>query len=230
MDRTLAIVKSILMDLWKRQNRGWRDRSEPSQQAWQTYQQLINRGQVGLTREALETLISGKRGDGARSFGTAGTRFIFLPPIERDEGFVPVLYLPGDFASWAADKREARVCLALYGWYDPTGGRSRLVALGFRFETPHDAHRADVGTEEPGRHAYHHVQLIRCIDGHELDNCPEWLPESLPALPCAAACPISLLLCMYLSLYGRRQFRRFITSMGCLPGKHLEPFRAILAR
>lgn len=68
-------------------------------------------------------------------------------------------------------------------------------SLGWRFEAP----------EGSGEHCYWHAQPIREVrrqgDAIPLAT-PDWLPDTMPAIPLAASDPMQLLVCALVSIYG----------------------------
>ncbi len=65
-----------------------------------------------------------------------------------------------------------------------------------------------------GIHDFHHAQLIRKFGQSKLDDklqidCPVWIPQSQPSFPLPAECPVTLLLCMIITLYGRKYYEQF---------------------
>lgn len=65
--------------------------------------------------------------------------------------------------------------------------------IGMRFESP----------EGPGVHNYYHAQFFTQFrDGKKLDNSPDWLPDSHPAVPIPAENAVDIIFCAVKSLYG----------------------------
>ena len=98
--------------------------------------------------------------------------------------------------------------------------------IGFRLETPESMNQdvepsesqnqgANTNSKE-GIHDFHHAQLIRKF-GNKLDSklkieCPSWLPQSQPSFPLPAKCPVTLLLCLIVTLYGRKCYNKFVSD------------------
>ena len=75
----------------------------------------------------------------------------------------------------------------------------------------------NITTNNGGIHDFHHAQLIRKFGQKKLDNklqidCPIWLPQSQPSFPLPAECPVTLLLCLLVTLYGREYYNRFLAE------------------
>ena len=71
--------------------------------------------------------------------------------------------------------------------------------------------------DNDGAHDFHHAQLIRKFGQRKLDDklqidCPIWLPQSQPSFPLPAECPVTLLLCLLVTLYGRKYYNQFLTD------------------
>jgi hypothetical protein len=78
-----------------------------------------------------------------------------------------------------------------------TGGSTKPChGIGIRFDS----------SEGPGDHSYYHAQFFSTFDrdGQRLDDCPEWLPDSHPAIPIPAENAVDTICCALKSLYGAR--------------------------
>ena len=89
--------------------------------------------------------------------------------------------------------------------------------IGFRLETPEIMNQPDATTNNEGIHDFHHAQLIKKFGKKKLDRklqikCPNWLPESQPSFPLPAKCPVSLLFCLIVTLYGRKEYFEYRTQ------------------
>ncbi len=72
-------------------------------------------------------------------------------------------------------------------------------AIGVRFESPE-------GPEGTSDHDYYHAQWFSSFRGDDaiLDGCPDWLPDTHPAIEIAAENAVDILCCALKSLYGSR--------------------------
>ena len=100
------------------------------------------------------------------------------------------------------------VCLD--GNQDPYG-------IGFRMETPESMNQTTNATDSVGIHDFHHAQLIRTFGQSKLDDklrvcSPDWLPTTQPSFPLPAKCAVTLLLCLIVTLYGRKYYNRFLAE------------------
>ena len=187
-------IREILLALYRYQARGWRGSSIPIA-AKDARDSLLGSGFVPVGEKELEAitkdlLVGRGRHQRYRRIG------MFLPPLPRDTGFVPVLWVSEDYK---------RFRLELF-----TIDNGRVFSLGIRFEYP----------EGEGMHDYYHCQLFNRSQEYEENrflNCPAWLPDTIPCLPLPAKNGVELLLCIYWSLYGREEVIEFIRSVNILP-------------
>lgn len=116
-------------------------------------------------------------------------RFLYLEPTEIGNYMVPVLSWQCDFSQKPIP--EIRIYLSLF----QLDKDKQLKAIGYRFETP----------EKGNRHYFYHAQLIKnFLNGKPAwcHQCREWLSERQPSFILDARDPISLLICLLISLYG----------------------------
>lgn len=82
--------------------------------------------------------------------------------------------------------------------------------IGLRFEMP----------EGPtGKHSYYHAQWCRHfhdLENYAFDGCPPWLPDVHPAIPVVANGPLSLMVAMFVSLYGGDFAKRLAREVGSI--------------
>lgn len=120
---------------------------------------------------------------------------LYLPPLEREAEFLPVLSLCCDLSE-AKTEVKARVMLIRgFQGLKPYG-------VGFRLETPHGQ----------GRHDYYHAQPVRDLGWAPAIECPSWLPVKEPSFPLLARSPVALMLCLMLSLYGLKYCWEFVSQ------------------
>jgi hypothetical protein len=126
--------------------------------------------------------------------------FLYLPPLEDDKGFVPVLIMKYDFSGKIKDVVFQVMLTQASENNDDEAVVCEFQCIGFRFENG------------KGRHSFHHTQLIRSFESTPLavGMCsPLWLPETDPAMPLVAKCPITLVVSMFIALYGKDLFDKF---------------------
>lgn len=127
---------------------------------------------------------------------------LFLPATEH---CVPVFKCSWGFAD-AADVLKLRVLLYRL---PPHGAGDLLVAAGFRYETP------DQDPEED--HHLHHVQPIVSLDGASGPPAAGVHVHTMveqPTIPLPARNSTGLLVCLLMSLYGRRAVKDRANRMG----------------
>lgn len=147
-------------------------------------------------------------------------KVIYLPPFEKDPDCVPIL---SPYFNLKEPQSIAKLRVLLVR-LDENRKPHGIYGIGFRMETPEkinqgvnssvNSERVDTANNE-GAHDFHHAQLIRKFGQRKLDDrlqmdCPIWLPQSQPSFPLPAKCPVTLLLCLIVTLYGRRYYDRFL--------------------
>jgi len=139
--------------------------------------------------------------DEATDLSFATIRPLYLPPLNSQSDFIPLLNLKCWFAN---DPPKIKLRVGFFGGFDNRG--ISKPGIGFRFET---RHKGD-------QHDFDHMQL--CIGPFDDDKfnkeylkCPTWLPSNWPAVTTPSKDPVSLLVSMLVSFYGRdilQQFRK----------------------
>jgi hypothetical protein len=183
-------------DIWLHNHPRW-NRS-PSQKARATFDLLKDSIRPIQERELNQSLSPANpvHADFAKL-----NRFLFLPPLERNAEFVPVLSLKCHLDRHIM---EVRYRVMLYSFNE---GINALCGIGFRIETPEGQNQHYEGDEEErndGSHDFFHSQLIKSIEKGPIIECPEWLPCSQPSFPIIANCPVTMLIGVLLALYGKR--------------------------
>lgn len=139
--------------------------------------------------------------------------FLYLQPMESDGKWLPILRLTCDL-----EGSRPRVWLRVGLFHLDPGSQ---LAIGFRFESPEG--------EGEGKHSYYHAQLITGFERDrqfyayhtDSDMFPlTKLPTKFPALPLDAKDPVMLVLCLLLSLYGRKCLGRLRTSNSARTFEH----------
>lgn len=149
-------------------------------------------------------------------------RVLYLPPLEKDPCCIPILSLYCKLKELQSIAKFRVLLVRL----DENRGPHGIYGIGFRMETPEKINQntspstnnqGTNTTNNNGHHDFHHAQLIRKFGQDELDNklqidCPIWLPQSQPSFPLPAECPVTLLLCLLVTLYGRKYYNQFLTD------------------
>ena len=167
-----------------------------------------------MEREDLEELLSPSRVES----GTLEVDFthshrgkvLYLPPLENNPQCIPILslYCQLDNQHSIAKLRVMLVSL---------DGNQDLYGIGFRMETPEGMNQNTNATNGDGIHDFYHAQLIRKFGQSSLDDrlpvcSPDWLPTTQPSFPLPANCPVTLLLCLIVTLYGRKYYNQFLAE------------------
>ena len=147
---------------------------------------------------------------------------LYLPPLEKDPNCVPILSLYCKLQEPQSIMKLRVMLVSL----DENRGTDGIYGIGFRMETPERINQGISSSannqsadaiDNGGAHDFHHAQLIRKFGKRKLDDklqidCPVWLPQSQPSFPLPAKCPVTLLLCLILTLYGRKYYNRLLTE------------------
>ena len=145
---------------------------------------------------------------------------LYLPPLEKDPDCVPILSL---FCKLKETQSVAKLKVMLVK-LDEKQKPDGIYGIGFRMETPESFNQDDSSSTNDqnlrtdnacGIHDFHHAQLIRTLGQSKLDDklkidCPVWIPQSQPSFPLPVECPVTLLLCVIITLYGRKYYEQFL--------------------
>lgn len=210
MTKTIATLKDILTHFFRIQEAAWfaeEPRWKQANQALETYRVVSGKWEP-ITLRDVEYLFAGS--ELTLDFSRWG-KVLYLKPLEKNPEFVPVLSLSCTLneTQSVARLRVMLVCL--------DGNHENLSGIGFRMETPESMNQHGIEAGNKGVHDFHHAQLIRRFGEAKLDeklqiNCPCWLPESQPSFPLPAQCPVTLLLCLILTLYGKKYYIDIVTA------------------
>ena len=145
-------------------------------------------------------------------------KYLYLPPIKKDANIVPILLFECNLSK---SMDNISFTLILFRYLDDTGIPEKIA---FRFEGPEGVAGGH------SRHNYWHMQITNEIasrDGYQKTICRKWLPVKTPCTPIVCRCPVSLLLCILFSFYGKQMFD-FMDSF-TIETKYLEPLAPIMA-
>lgn len=149
---------------------------------------LVSEKYVSFQDVELERLLSS---DGAFDSLDSG-QFLILEPSSLGSPMIPVLSFSYDFHR---SHPEFRLRLALF-LFDELDKKDKLRAVGYRFESP----------EGEGIHHFYHAQIIRAFKKNTEQwrlPGPDWLPTKQPAFALDACSPVTLIVCLLISIYGR---------------------------
>ena len=211
MTEAINALRDILKPLFQIQFDTWFDPKlelKSSSQTFKIFQSLSERWEPVITFEEIRH--SFKSSELRLNFSN---RVLYLEPLlQKKTYFVPILsvFCILNETQSTAQFKVMLVCL-------DEGKKER--GIGFRVETPESV-KYDTNTiDNGGSHDFYHAQLIRKFDQRAPDSAqgfdsPSWLPQSQPSFPLPADCPVTLLLCLIVTLYGRTYYNNFINIHG----------------
>ena len=206
MNRKISAFQNILESLFNIQRSAWlqtQGRWKPSTSALRTYKALEKECEP-ITFENIQYQF--KLPEFVLNFSD---RVLYLPPLKKDPNFVPVLSLRCKLTE-TQSKARFRVMLISSDKDDNFRG------IGFRLETPEGQNQDEETPSNEGTHDFHHAQLIHTLNQTKLDSlqidCPSWLPQQQPSFPMPAKGPVTLLLCLIVTLYGREGYKQFFKT------------------
>jgi len=216
VDKTVNALRTLLNLLYQEQARDW----SPQRRGWSTRhsrrkisskaQQVREREYWTPVREReLEEWLSAS--DELVVNFSREKKVLYLPPLEKDAEFVPILSLECNL-----DETRTSIILRVMLVRQEKVGKE-LHGIGFRLESPECENQPrdkneDMGKKKiNGRHDFYHAQLLRGFDwGPPVKNLT-WLPCSQPSFPLLANCPITLIFSLLLTLYGKKYCWEFYT-------------------
>lgn len=221
MERKTIIrgLRQLLLTIYDEQASGWSpDTLKPNAQARELYERQmwtqVNRKELEKWFPEFEQIDDPKKEQSKVSKRTKKKRtktapskieidfsnehrFLYLPPLEKNAEFVPILSLKCIINEIQTSIR-LKVMLIRLG---ETG--QKPFGIGFRLENPECEHSID-NSQNQGRHDFYHAQLLNKFDyGPQIDFI-DWIPVSQPSFPLLADNPITLLFSLLLTLYGEK--------------------------
>ena len=225
MQRIITAFNQILTPLCKIQESAWQKEEKkwkPSKDALKTYKFISEQRLQSVQPITLEDIK-----DFFPPSETANVNFfqknkvLYLPPLKKDAEFVPIFSLCCNLRKEQSIARF-RVMLVTLDKDDET----KLNGIGFRMETPEGLSESANEDNNDNIHNFHHAQLIQQFSPKQFPDrlrteSPSWLPESQPAFPLSADCPVTLFLCLIGTLYGGKYLKEICRSMM----SSIEPYR-----
>lgn len=149
-----------------------------------------------ITKEEMERLTHRIRRHEKVDFHNS---YLYLPGLLH-KLWVPIISLRCDFKK-SLDKIYVELQLFRHVEKNADKTTQEIRGYGFRFEGPHHFSKND-----DGKHKYYHVQLITKSDISKtsLDCYPSWISEKIPCFPAGVNNPVSFVLLMLVSLYGKK--------------------------
>ena len=201
MKKTITTLKDILMPLCKEQESVRQNLSSPALETYQTVSEILHPITVPDIKNLFK--LSCPSSETCKANSSQWGKVLYLPPLEQYDHFVPILSLKCELKETEsiAQFRVMLICLKNNKTID------EFYGLGFRMETPGS-------NVNDGIHDFYHAQLVRKLDS-KLKNklqitCPNWIPDSQPSFPLPADCPVTLLFCLIVTLYGKTYCRQFL--------------------
>ncbi len=219
MNKTAGILRQLFDRLYQEQREAWfprdpqRRKRNPSAGAEETLRLLINSRLRPIERSDFEHWFPVSPDELHVDF-LERKSVLYLPPLERNAEFVPCVDVKCDLDD---SRTEMELRVMLLGWIeDPPGSDdAKLRGICFRMESPYveEGENASNDDEEKiGRHDFYHAQLLERFRWGSAIEFPDWLPCSQPSFPLTATCPITLMLCLLLTLYGKKYSWEFLAE------------------
>ena len=204
MEKTITTLKDILMPLCKEQESV---RQNLPCTALETYQ-IVSEMLPPITLPDIKSLFKTRKPNSSE-WG----KVFYLPPVEKYDHFVPILSLKCKLNK-TPSTAQFRVMLISLKKNEKNQTTDEFYGVGFRMETPNSMDQNSNPTDNDGIHNFYHAQLVRKLDS-TLKNklqitCPNWIPDSQPSFPLPADCPVTLLLCLIVTLYGKKYYGQFL--------------------
>ena len=203
IERTFQEMGRILTDLCRQSDNMWRNqitldgKTKVSKETRFNYDSLKDL-RYKITKEAIQ-----KEFKENSSICKLKFNHLYLPPLENDYKFVPILSIDCDLKNEEGCQMSLRVEMLRYD------SPHELIGFGFRFESPHSK----------GNHGYWHMQVITENNGIKL-GCSPWIPVEDPCIPIKAKNPVDLILFMLISFYGLRGLK--IINSWNLEGEYMK--------
>ena len=231
MQKIITALNKILTRLCDIQHSAWEREEDkkwkPTQHARETYEFVFQQRLQSIQRikpEDVNQLFSRSEKSAAVNFFEEN-KVLYLPPLKKDledAGFVPIFSL---CCNLSKDQSVVRFRVMLVSL--DKNDKTTLNGIGFRMETPdgRDQNTNTTGNISTGIHDFYHAQLIQQFCPKQFGNklqteCPSWLPDSQPSFPLPADCPVTLLLCLIVTIYGRKYYHEI-----CSPIRGIEQYK-----
>lgn len=195
MNKTIGALRTILTHLHRKQSRAWspqRRQKNISDKVQKTWEQLSQSWWPPLKEKELEELLSGSDELHMR---ISDKKIFYLPPLERKGEFVPAMCMECDIDN---NRESLKLRIMLVRHNEETNS---LQGIGFRLESPQGSGQS--------RHDFYHMQLIKGFrTGRDVEDIP-WLPDSQLSFPILAKSPITMVLSLLITLYGKNYCLEF---------------------
>lgn len=209
-NKDFGILCEVLKNLHHLSQREWRQKRDLTKETIDNYEDLTaTRKCLPMSTWDLEGLLKQGSSKSALSFDKP----FYLPPLDEDKDFIPILSLSCDF-----NKNPSEIYLRIGMYRYPKEDASKLQGFGFRFE------RHGMQQNSKSSHNYYHMQVTTKPHDYIPHETPAWIPESIPCVLMPAENPVSLVFCMLICFYGKKIVRQMISSMN-IDKKYTEFWR-----
>ena len=218
MNRTITALRKLFLALFQeakvwdsRHRQGYSKRKErkPTAKAQKAWETLAEHCWPPIKNEELEEWLP--ISDELQIDFSEKKRVLYMPPLEKNADFVPVLSLKCYLSETKTSIRLRVMMIAL-------GEAEEFHGIGFRMESPESeslkGENPENSNDNDGLHDFYHAQLIQSFGSSRFDQkllveCPSWLPVTQPSFPLTADCPVTLFFSLLLTLYGKNYCREF---------------------
>lgn len=195
LGQALKALCAIQDATWTRNRRTWGDSSNIDDDTYNTCMELINNW-TPLKEKDTESYFP-KDSKSVKFNLSDDRKALYLSPTSKQPRLIPVISLDCNIND---TENKIKIRIMLFQKIDTV-----LKSIGFRFEKGEDIHD------------FYHVQLSNELQGAKRSAKPvgeylKWLPDSEPAIPVKANDPITLLLCLLISLYGLGTCYKLVTE------------------
>jgi hypothetical protein len=199
-EATIRALRNLLLRIYDEQKTDWSDETQtgrkPSAKAREFYNQYGYNGWNQIRETEFETWLN-ESSDKLEIDFSKRKAILFLPPLEKDRDFVPILNLKCN-VSESINSMRLYVILVRLG-----EEHQKPYGLAFRFESPESEQYEEQSGNE-GVHDFYHVQLMTGFSyGPDLE-IPQWVPVSQPSFPLPADDPLTLVFALLMTLYGKK--------------------------
>lgn len=214
MNRTSGVLHQIFAQLSRAQLHTWQGRTsysqrwgrEPSPRALELWEHLINY-RPPVSEDQIEQWFLAS-GDGLHVSFSSKQVVMYLPPLRRHAEFVPVLDLECHLSPTSTMMKLGMTLICLV----EDGGERKPCGISFRLENSHREQQEEAQENEEGTHDFYHAQLVKSPRSLSFIEYPTWVPDSQPSFPLTAECPVTLVLCLLLTLYGKKECWDFVSQ------------------
>lgn len=200
MDKsTIRALRDLLLTIYEEQKSDWSEQTltgrKPSDKARDFYRQYSYNVWHQVEEREFEKWLK-ESPDKLEVNFSKRKAILFLPPLEKDGDFVPILNMECE----VGETINSMSLYVLLVQEREEGKKPR--GLAFRFESPENEHYEEESNE--GLHDFYHVQFIKGFEYGPEFEIPQWVPMSQPSFPLLADDPLTLVFALLMTLYGKK--------------------------